>query len=231
MRERKLAITTKISKWLFFLSIASLLLLSTSCDQEDTSGIDGDEDWSFLVYGDLRQGFSIYDVLINSMTRLNPTPAFAVCNGDIMATPNNEVEWLAFWNHTEKLTRQMPVHIVRGNHEGNSPEDERIFREQTKLKTSNIYYSFIENNSLFVLLDTEVPGEVAGILNKQLTWLTNTLDQAKKNDDIIRIFIFMHRPLFPQGAHYGEDMYNAHELHDLFIQHDKIRAVFVSHDH
>jgi len=41
----------------------------------------------------------------------------------------------------------------------------------------------------------------------------------------------MHRPLFPQGRHIGEDLTNANELHQLFLKHTKIRTVFSGHDH
>ncbi len=41
----------------------------------------------------------------------------------------------------------------------------------------------------------------------------------------------MHQLPYPQGKHSGENLTNADELHQLFLEHDKIRAIFAGHDH
>jgi hypothetical protein len=41
----------------------------------------------------------------------------------------------------------------------------------------------------------------------------------------------MHQLPYPQGKHLGENLANADELHRLFMNQDKIRAIFAGHDH
>ncbi len=213
------------------LAICFAIFMTNSCYDDENLLPEGDEDWSFIVFGDLRQGFSVYDILVKSMAKIKPTPKLAICGGDIMETPNNSFEWKSFWEHSKPVTDLMPMHIARGNHEGTGPESERTFREQTKLKSTNFYYSFTESNARFIICDTEIQGAGGGIVGEQFSWLANELNIAERDDSVQNIFISFHRPLFPQGSHYGETMVNAYELHDLLLQADKLRAVFVSHDH
>jgi hypothetical protein len=41
----------------------------------------------------------------------------------------------------------------------------------------------------------------------------------------------MHHPLYPQGKYKGINLVNAEEMHELFKEYYKIRAVFASHEH
>lgn len=211
--------------------IIMVVIFPVSCTEEQYEVPVGEEDWSFLVFGDLRQGFAIYDILVANMAKIEPTPVLALCGGDIMESPNNEVEWIEFWEHSKPIADKMPIHIARGNHEGNLEPHETAFRTQTKLKSTNFYYAFTEYNTRFIICDTEIKGANGGIVGEQLEWLVNELDMADRDDEIANIFLCFHRPLFPQGSHYGQNMINAYELHDVFIQYEKIRAIFLAHDH
>ena len=221
----------KLTEILRITGLSMAFIMIIGCDSEQNELTVGDEDWSFLVFGDMRQGFSIYDVLVKHMAAIKPLPALALCGGDIMMSPNNEIEWKAFWEHSKPITDVMPVFITRGNHEGSDPQSEKIFREQTRLKSSEFYYSYTVYNTRFIICDTEIEGTEGSIVGKQLEWLTNELNKAENNDSITNIFVCFHRPIFPQGAHYGDDMVNADELHGLLLQYVKLRAVFMSHDH
>lgn len=209
--------------------IIFILGLSHNCSEIEIRQFD--EDWSFVVFGDLRQGYGVYSKLVSRISMLEPTPELAVCGGDIMTRPGNEVEWLNFWRYSKPITDEMPLLIVRGNHEGNDPASEQIFREQTNISGENFYYSYCCNDSYFIILDTEIQKEEGCIVNEQLLWLTNQLDSVSQIPIINNIFIFIHRPLYPQGKYKGHNLINADELHSLFLKYSKIKIIIAAHEH
>jgi hypothetical protein len=208
-----------------------LFLLLFSCSNEKIIPADPNEKWSFIVYGDLRQGYGVYSMLAKNIGELNPAPKVALCLGDIMLRPANEVEWLNFWRFSQPITDKMPLFIARGNHEGNDPADELILHQQGKIPGAHFYYTYHIFNCYYIILDTEIKGEEGGILNDQLKWLESQLDSISADTTYRYIFAFMHRPLYPQGFYKGDNLINADELHSLFLKHKKVKAVFVSHDH
>ncbi len=215
----------KILKKVFIAII--ILIPSCSVVQIEPS----DEDWSFVVFGDLRQGFGVYGKLVEYMRTIEPTPKFAICNGDIMKKSGNEVEWADFWHYSKPLTDKMPLYIARGNHEGNDKKSEEIFKEQTGISRDTFYFSFGYSHSYFIILDSYIRNEENSIGLKQFNWLKNQLDSAASKPDIKNVFIFIHHPLYPQGVYKGTNMKNADEVHHLFTLYDKIKAVIVSHEH
>ncbi len=199
------------------------------CSEEEP--VPGDENWSFVVVGDVRQGYGVYGKLVTYMSRLGPTPDLAVCCGDIMLRGGNEVEWLNFWKYSEPVTEKMPFFIVRGGHEGNDAASEQVLREQMDFPDSVFYYTYHDEDAFFIFLDTEIRGEEGSIVNVQLAWLRQQLDTSAMDSKVHHVFIFMHHPLFPQGKYKGSNMKNADELHALFLQYPKIKAVIAAHEH
>ena len=65
------------------------------------------EDWSFVVFGDMRGGYDIYEQLVNNMLTTEPIPEFAVCCGDIVSNSENFEQWFKFWEASETLTNEM----------------------------------------------------------------------------------------------------------------------------
>jgi len=190
-----------------------------------------DESWSFIVFGDPRGNYTIYNQLATNMLLTEPFPEFAVCCGDMISIPPDTLKWSKFWRASEPITENMELFVVRGNHEGNDSISEQIYREQTNIPGENFYYSFCWNNSYFIILDTEISGEAGSIVNDQLFWLTNQLDSISEISDIENIFLFMHRPLYPQGKYKGINLLNADELHALFGKYSEISIVFAGHEH
>lgn len=211
--------------------ISGFLFYMTSCTNVPQS-IQGDNDWSFIVYGDLRQGFGVYERLATSMAEIKPTPLLALCTGDVLLEAGKEAEWINFWKYSKPITDAMPVLIVRGNHEGNDESAEWLLHKETSIPDNqSFYYTIVLNNQKMIMLDTEIRGQEDSISNEQLQWLKNELNSASDLNEIENIFIFMHRPLYRQGVHLGEKLQNADELHQLFLQHKKIKAVIAGHDH
>ena len=125
----------------------------------------------------------------------------------------------------------MPLFIARGNHENNDPASELLLHQYGRIVSNRFYYTHSEKNTFFIVLDTFEKGSEGAILGDQFAWLERQLDSVSLDPSIVNIFIFMHQPLFPQGKHKGEDLKNANELHQLFLKHKKIGAVFSGHDH
>jgi len=214
----------------FTLAILCTAALS-SCSNWEADNIEGGEDWSFVVFSDLQQGYGVYSRLAEIIGKTEPPPLASVCCGDIMLRPANEAEWLNFQHFSRPITNRMPLLIARGNHEGNDPVYETILHEMGKVPGPPFYYFRQFRNSLFLFLDTEIKGDSGAIINEQLIWLANVLDSTASENSIQNIFIFMHHPLYQQGKHEGIEMANAAEIHQLFLQHQKIRIVFAGHDH
>lgn len=206
----------------FFFSLAcSDILVNTS-----------NEDWSFVAFGDVQQRFTIFGKLSKYINQLSPMPEFAICLGDIVQDSHSEIEWKKYEQNTELLRKNIPIHIVRGNHEGNDELAEELCRKYFNLNENDHFFkAFIIYQRLFIFLDTEIYSEVGFVTGKQLEWLKAKLEKASVDSNIFQIFIFMHRPLFSQRYYKGKDLENAKILHELFKVYPKIIAVFTGHDH
>lgn len=213
----------------FFRNILILLIVFfPSCSELDIEQTN--EDWSFVVFGDLRLGYGIYGKLVNIIVEIEPTPKYAICLGDIVNTASNEAEWENFWLVSKPLTDIMPLHISRGNHEGNDEISELVYREQTGINADTFYYSFTYDQTHFIILDSYIRNEEQSIGPNQLIWLQSQLTFSVSNN-IENVFIFFHHPLYPQGFYQGDDLKNADEAHSLFDNYSNIKAVFMAHEH
>jgi 3',5'-cyclic AMP phosphodiesterase CpdA len=206
-------------------------LMFMSCADIKNVQVESDETWSFVVFSDPQQGYGIFTRLATNISNLEPAPLAAICCGDIMLNPANEAEWLSFTQCAEPISQKMPLLISRGNHDGNDSASENLLRQYGQITSDHFYYTHTENNTFFIVMDTNEKGSEGAILGNQLIWLEHQLDSCDAEQSIANIFIFMHQPLYPQGKHLGQDLSNADELHQLFLKHRKIRAVFSGHDH
>lgn len=220
-----------IKRFRILLALVPVLLFMEQCSVQDEALPAGNEDWSFAVVGDIQQGYGIYSNLAIRIGEISPVPCATFVCGDIMLRGGNEVEWLNFHRYSTPIADKMPLYLARGNHDGNDPASEEVFRENFRYPGDQFYTSFTSNHSVFLILDTESADATWAIAGNQLSWLQNQLDSATANMDINNIFIIMHHPLYPQGMHHGEILKNADELHALFLSHPKVRAVFAGHDH
>jgi hypothetical protein len=208
-----------------------LLIIVTGCSNHEEIQVEKTEKWSFVVFSDLQTGYGIYAQLTENISKISPVPNAAFCCGDLMLRGANEAEWVAFKNCTEPITDTMPLYVARGNHEGNNELSDEILKKHLYFPMERFYYSLRKNHCFFIILDTQEKDEDRAILGKQRNWLFSQLDSADADTSVLHIFLFMHQPLYPQGNHKGNNLYNAEELHSCLLNHDKIRAVFSGHDH
>lgn len=184
--------------------------------------------FSFAVIGDNRVGDSIYKTLIGLALKRNPD--FFVNTGDQIVTPGKPGDWDHFFEISQDI--KAPYFLAIGNHSVEDEGDEAVWKEKMDLPGNELYYSWTVGRSLFVVLDTHIPGREFKIEGAQLEWLKRTLDPERYDHQ----FVFLHAPLFlNKGArHYGESL-DRHpklrdELEDLF-ENKRVAMVFSGHEH
>jgi len=187
--------------------------------------------FSFVVLGDNRSGDEVYQKLLKMAVSRNPD--FMVNTGDQIASPGNLQDWVKFWRMSEVVT--VPYFLTVGNHDVNPmvPTSEKIYAEQVDLPGNELYYSFVTDNSLFIVLDSCRLDSVKKITGEQLTWLEGVLAHTDKQHK----FVFLHHPLFTEegkGRHSGDglDKYPAErDRLEALLEQYRVDAVFSGHEH
>ena len=140
--------------------------------------------------------------------------------GDAINTPGSAREWASFLQ-------------ITGPENGSiSLPETTTYKEPSSLSVflkyfPESYYSFSEGDTLFVLLNTELPGEESTISGEQLAWLKTELKRPFPYK-----FVFLHEPLFPVVPLHGLDRHRQerNRLHRLFAQ-SGVNLVIAGHDH
>lgn len=132
----------------------------------------------------------------------------------------------------ENLGSDITFVPVVGNHDvygadGNTSSTLKIFNYFMGFAEDSLGYRLIESPEYaFIILNTFLPQEENTIGPTQFTWLENTLASISPDKDI---FVFMHHPMFPAGAHVP--VTNRDALHTLFTTYNNVIAVFSGHEH
>lgn len=184
--------------------------------------------FTFAVIGDTRSGGGSYLELVRRLMKYDP--AFVVNTGDVVSSPG-ESQWAEFWKQSKPIT--VPYFLTVGNHDVYDKKSEELFKEQAGLPGNKLYYSFTAGNSLFIFLDSSVPGQDRKITGEQYEWLEKVLSASNQQHR----FVFVHHPLYPDkecGHHYGGclDKYRKERdrIESLFEKY-KVAIVFAGHEH
>lgn len=162
---------------LLSLSIFCSLLLGSCISAKDV-------DHSFFVaghtYGNPKEKVNVkglYPLFVEKIPFINRQIGMdnGFLLGDVVRTPRY---WREAASDISKFT--MPIHMVRGNHDGNLETFEEMF--------DNSYKKFLYKNNLYIILDTNL--DKWNISGDQLTFLMNALRIDGNNVD--NIFIMMH---------------------------------------
>ena len=115
------------------------------------------------------------------------------------------------------------LHLAPGN---NDISGKASFEAYLK-RFPRSYYSFSDGDTLFILLNTEIPGEESTIQDRQRAWLEEELRRPFRYK-----FVFLHKPLFPVIVGHGldRDAKARDALHRLFVQNN-VSLVVSGHDH
>jgi 3',5'-cyclic AMP phosphodiesterase CpdA len=140
--------------------------------------------------------------------------------GDAIEAPSRAAQWKRF---LELTGPDKTLHLAPGNHDIRGENSLAVYLQFFQKP----YYSFVDGDTLFVLLNTELPGEEEQIAGKQLVWLKTELEKPFKYK-----FVFLHEPLYPFIPGHGLDKYNKARdgLHRLFVTKG-VSLVVSGHDH
>lgn len=175
---------------------------------------------TFAIVSDSHVGASnsVYPAFVHAMEEEKID--MVIHAGDAINTPGSSREWHAF---LEMTGPKIKLYLAPGNHDirgaGSLPAYLAHF--------PNLYYSFSDGETLFVLLNTELPGEESMIGGEQFEWLKAELERPFQYK-----FVFLHEPLFPVIRNHGLDRHKAERdrLHRLFVE-TGVRLVVSGHDH
>ena len=115
------------------------------------------------------------------------------------------------------------LHLAPGNHDIRGWESIPVYLSFFP----SLYHSFFEGDTLFVLLNTEIPGEESLVTGDQLAWLDSELKRPFRFK-----FVFLHESLFPATPFHGLDRHRGARnlLHHLFVENG-VSLVVAGHDH
>jgi 3',5'-cyclic AMP phosphodiesterase CpdA len=174
----------------------------------------------FAIVGDTHVGYagSAYETFIAAIDqqRIN----VIIHLGDAIDKAGNAAQWAEF----QRITGTgKTLYLVPGNHDVDS---DRSLATYLSLFGKS-YYSVPEGDTLFVMLNTEIPGEQSMIAGEQLEWLVSELKRPFKYK-----FVFLHQPPFPVFAGHGLDKHRdaRDRLHELFVR-SGVALVVSGHDH
>lgn len=193
--------------------------------------------FSFVVLGDNRPNDpnapqpAIYGEIIREINLLRP--AFVVHTGDMILSSREESVLRRQWKDFLKVTKKLdvPFYPVVGNHDaGWYPKTQDIYREMVR---PDLYYSFDFKDCHFVILDTEVVGNVGKIGKKQLAWLKVDLEKHRSDQ---QIFVFLHRPIYPKmvdgnGRFHSPLSKSSRDSLARMMTQYRVKAVFAGHEH
>jgi Icc-related predicted phosphoesterase len=174
--------------------------------------------FSFAVIGDNRDGDNVLKKIISQINVSNIK--FVLNNGDLVPD-GYEREFQTYLNII-KTSKKHIVSII-GNHEIPWYDEEKNYKKYF----GKTYFSFVFNNSYFIILDDS---DEKGIFNKQYQWLKNQLKISQKYQNR---FVFMHVPLYDSRKghnHCLKNKKNAKKLNKLFDKYH-VTMLFCSHIH
>jgi predicted phosphodiesterase len=183
---------------------------------------------TFAVLGDTRSGDKVYHDLAARLMEYKP--AFVVNTGDMVFMPDRGL-WASFWEQSKPIT--VPYFLTMGNHDSSDLDDDALYKEEVKLPGNKLYYSFTAGDSLFIVLDSEIPDQDRKITGEQYAWLKKTLSTSDKKHK----FVFVHHPLYSEkdrGRHYMACLDKYQQYRDRLaelLKKNKVDIVFAGHEH
>jgi 3',5'-cyclic AMP phosphodiesterase CpdA len=229
-----------MNRYYFTLAVLVLLVGFTACNKTPSVSSDGsrtfqEDQFRFVVAADphLFRGPKVdFDKAIELINRLDPE--FVVVCGDLIETPADQDQIDAYKDSVSKLTPDIALYNVAGNHDLGRPakiENIRVYEQHF----GELWYFFEHGNRLFIVLSSDILQNHNLAMNKQqIQWLVELLEQSQSGSKK-QIFIFMHHPLYLNSPDEPDAYSNMpfqirRELLDLFVKHN-VQAVFSGHYH
>jgi 3',5'-cyclic-AMP phosphodiesterase len=176
--------------------------------------------------------------VIEAVRALDPVPAFAVFGGDLASpdlldrgrtlTPDEyEPSYRLLADIVDGLP--CPAHFLVGNHDHRVAFN-RVLRRDAPAPDAAQYYSFDHGGYHFVVLDSQEPGQAAGLLHQdQLRWLRANLTQHRRQPTLV----FVHHHPWPLGLQWIDTMplRNGDDLVTALGEHPDVRWIICGHVH
>ena len=180
----------------------------------------GAGDKPFAIIGDTHIGANntVYPVFIRAIE--DQKIELIIHVGDAINSPGSSSQWARFF---EMTGQGKELHLAPGNHDIRDSQSLAFYLRFFP----GPYDSFSRGDTLFILLNTEVPGEEGMIAGEQLVWLETELQRSFRYK-----FVFLHRPPFPVVPLHGLDRHKEarDRLHRLFVKNG-VSLVVSAHDH
>jgi 3',5'-cyclic AMP phosphodiesterase CpdA len=140
--------------------------------------------------------------------------------GDAIHSPGSSSQWARFFEITGPAKT---LHLAPGNHDIRGKRSLAVYLKFFRKP----YYSFSAGDTVFILLNTELPGEEGMVAKEQLAWLETELQQPFRHK-----FVFLHEPPYPVVPLHGLDRHDEvrDALHRLFVK-KSVSLVVSGHDH
>ncbi len=186
--------------------------------------------FSFAVIGDTRPPHSkdVYSQPPNFFKQIRTINLLSydlvVDNGDLILGYQKQADIInKMWDAFDKAAAYftVPLRLVCGNHDVWDAQSRDIWLK----RYGPLYYSFDHKGSHFIVLCSEIPGEMNQITGAQLAWLKKELARHKKAQ---HCFVFVHKPLWHMkdtnwwadvqpllGRYHVDCVFGAHEHHYL----------------
>ena len=175
------------------------------------------EDFTFAVFGDNKNGYAVFDALMNDI-KTKGAASFAVVVGD-MVPDGDRRNFRGFISDVED-DLGIPLVTVIGNHDLYNDSDEN-YREIFGAPN----YHFAIGRSEFIVVNAPTQSGF-GLQDRQ--WLETVLKNTQTADNR---FVFMHVPPFdPRGPRFHKCLDNGAGLVDLFRRYH-VTHLFAGHIH
>lgn len=132
--------------------------------------------YSFAIIGDSRVGKSYDNIYRNLIAQaMKHNPDFMVHTGDMIRSPNDK-----YWEHFKMISKAVtvPYFFTVGNHDVKDKKSEGFYKKRLDLPGNELYYSFPVGNSLFIVLDSKIPGQNQKVIAEQYEWLKEVLSSS-----------------------------------------------------
>ena len=149
--------------------------------------------------------------------------------GDIVGTGSNLSAYKPeYFTPLYPLSPYVPSMVSIGNHEGESPNYYNYMKfEELAGPEGEAYYKFQIGRVLFVALNSNGAWQN----NRQIQWLTETLDNARDDDTIDWVFSFCHHPGHSSIWSPGNTAYIQDRVIPLLAQYEKAELLAYGHSH
>ena len=184
------------------------------------------EPFSFLYFGDVQTGFTIWTSLLDAANEISPEAAFCLVAGDLVNRGNWRNEWDEFFDAGSDFLKTRPIVPAIGNHECPHGQDPWLYLDTFKLPQNGPEgiehgraYSFRYSNALFIILDSNLTPA------SQRTWLEHKLSTS---NDTWK-FVMYHHPAYSARTRRDNPQVRA-QWCDLFDKYG-VDIAFQGHDH